>query len=102
MTKTQKIGTVLDDIYDAWRAHNLDWLASYLPNDFAHRINIPAAMHPIGGEWLGKQVALERLSQIFAQFETQHLSTSQLMIDGGNAALHESRPISGHSRKIGR
>ena len=23
--------TILGDIYDAWRAQNLDWLATYLP-----------------------------------------------------------------------
>jgi ketosteroid isomerase-like protein len=86
-TKTQTIASVLGDIYDAWRAHNLDWLASYLPDDFSHRINIPSAMHPLGGERLGKTAALERLSLMFAQFETQRLSTSHLMIDEGKAAL---------------
>ena len=86
-TTTQTIGSVLSDIYDAWRAHNLDWLATYLPDDFSHRINIPPAMHPLGGERLGKKAALERLSLLFAQFETQRLSTSHLMIDEGKAAL---------------
>jgi ketosteroid isomerase-like protein len=87
MTKTQTIGTVLSDIYDAWRAHNLDWLGTYLPEDFSHRINIPPAMHSLGGERLGKQAALERLSLIFALFETQRLSTNNLVIDEGKAVL---------------
>jgi SnoaL-like protein len=89
MTKptTQTIGSVLSDIYDAWRAHNLDLLATYLPDDFSHRINIPPAIHPLGGERQGKTAALERLSQIFAQFETQRLNTSHLVIDGDKAAL---------------
>ncbi len=86
-TTTQTIGSVLGDIYDAWRAQNLDWLATYLPDDFSHRINIPPSVHPFGGERVGKQAALERLSLIFAQFETQRLSTSHLMIDGGRATL---------------
>jgi len=89
MTKptTRTIGSVLSDIYDAWRAQNLDLLATYLPDDFSHRINIPPAVHPLGGERQGKTAALERLSQIFAQFDTQRLNTSHLVIDGDKAAL---------------
>ena len=86
-TPAQTIGAVLADIYDAWRAHNLDWLATYLPDDFSHRINISPSVHPLGGERVGKQAALERLSLIFAQFETQRLRTGQLVIDGGNATV---------------
>jgi hypothetical protein len=29
MAKT--VRAILGDIYDAWRAQNLDWLATYLP-----------------------------------------------------------------------
>jgi hypothetical protein len=32
MTKTE---TIIGDIYDASRAEDLDWLASYLPDDSA-------------------------------------------------------------------
>jgi ketosteroid isomerase-like protein len=100
-TNTQTIGSVLNDIYDAWRAQNLDWLATYLPDDFSHRINIPPAMHPLGGERVGKKAVLERLSLIFSQFETQRLSTSHLVIDGGNATLEVTtlcvhRPTGAH------
>jgi ketosteroid isomerase-like protein len=100
-TTTQTIGAVLSDIYDAWRAHNLDWLATYLPDDFSHRINIPPSMHPLGGERVGKKAVLERLSLIFSQFETQRLSTSHLVIDGGKATLEVStlcvhRPTGAH------
>jgi len=90
MTKkrtTHDIGTVLDDIYDAWRAQNLDWLATYLPHDFSHRINIPPALHPLGGERQGKPAALERLGLIFAQFETKRFNTGQLTIDDRKATL---------------
>ena len=38
MTKTESI---IGDIYDAWRAQDLDRLASYLPDDFSHMIYIP-------------------------------------------------------------
>ncbi len=86
-TTTQTIGSVLGDIYDAWRAQNLDLLATYLPDDFSHRINLPPSVHPLGGERVGKKAALERLSLMFAQFETQRLSTSHLVIDGGKATL---------------
>ena len=40
MTKTME--TILGDIYDAWRAQDLEWLASYLPDDFYHVMHIPA------------------------------------------------------------
>ena len=40
--------TILTDIYDAWRAHNLDLLATYLSDDFSHFINVPTEMHPLG------------------------------------------------------
>ena len=83
----QNIGSLLSDIYDAWRAHNLEWLASYLPDDFSHRINIPPTVHPLGGERVGKQAALERLRQIFTDFETTHLITGQVEIVESKAAL---------------
>lgn len=85
MTKAQKIGAVLGDIYDAWRAQNLDWLATYLPDDFSHHINIPPATHPLGGERVGEKAALESLS--FSQFDNQRFSTSQIAIDEGRAEL---------------
>jgi ketosteroid isomerase-like protein len=43
VTKTE---TVIGDIYDAWRVQDLDWLASYLPDDFCHMIHIPTEIHP--------------------------------------------------------
>ena len=47
MAKT--VQAILGDIYDAWRAQNLDWLATYLPDDFCHVIQIPVDLHPLGG-----------------------------------------------------
>ena len=85
MTKT--IGTVLGEIYDAWRLQNLDLLATYLPEDFSHHINIPPVMHPLGGARHGKKAALERLGLIFSQFDTQRLYTSHVVIEGGKAAV---------------
>jgi len=38
MTKPE---TIICEIYDAWRAQDLEWLASYLPDDFCHIIYIP-------------------------------------------------------------
>jgi hypothetical protein len=43
MAKT--VGAILGDIYDAWRAQDVDWLASYLPDDFCHVIHIPTTIH---------------------------------------------------------
>jgi len=36
-----KMESIIGDIYDAWRAQDLDRLASYLPDDFSHMIYIP-------------------------------------------------------------
>jgi hypothetical protein len=44
MAKT--VRAILGDIYDAWAAQNLDWLGSYLPDDFSHVIHIPVELHP--------------------------------------------------------
>jgi hypothetical protein len=52
MTKPAK--AILADIYDAWRAHDLDWLGTYLPAGFSHSLNIPMEMLPAGGLRLGK------------------------------------------------
>ena len=44
MAKT--VRAILGDIYDAWRVQNLDWLATYLPDDFCHVIHIPVDLQP--------------------------------------------------------
>ena len=58
MTKAE---TIIGDIYDAWRAQDLEWLASYLPDDFSHMIYIPTEVHPLGGLSQGKAATLKRL-----------------------------------------
>jgi hypothetical protein len=78
---------VLTDIYDAWRAHDLDLLATYLPDDFSHSINIPAEMHPLGGLRCGNPAALERLGQIFQQFDTRRLEPNRITLDTNGAAI---------------
>jgi ketosteroid isomerase-like protein len=77
--------TMLDDIYDAWRTHNLDLLATYLPSDFSHFINIPTELHPLGEVRHGKQAVLERLGMIFAEFDTQRFDIGEIALNGGNA-----------------
>ena len=44
MAKT--VQAILGDIYDAWRAQNLDWLATYLPDDFCHVIPFQSTSTP--------------------------------------------------------
>ncbi len=77
---THSARAILTDVYDAWRAQNLDLLVSYLPDDFFHSINIPTEMHPLGGLRRGKDAALERLGLIFQQFDTGHLETSHMAL----------------------
>jgi hypothetical protein len=79
--------TNLVDIYDAWRDHDLDRLASYLPSDFSHHINIPPEMAAVGGVRLGKQAAIERLAQIFDSFDTQFIEPGPMRVDEIGASL---------------
>jgi hypothetical protein len=79
--------TNLVDIYDAWRDHDLDRLASYLPSDFSHHINIPPEMAAVGGMRLGKQAAIERLAQIFDSFDTQFIEPGPMRLDDIGASL---------------
>ena len=84
MTKTE---TIIGDIYDAWRARDLEWLASYLPDDFSHMIYIPQEVHPLGGLCRGKEAAVEPLGLIAMQFDCLHFDTSDLMIRKERAGL---------------
>ena len=85
MAKT--VRATLGDIYDAWRAQNLDWMATYLPDDFCHVIHIPADLHPLGGTRQGKKEALERLQLIVKQFDFVVFDTSDLLIERNRAAV---------------
>lgn len=84
MTKTE---TIISDIYDSWRAQDLDLLASYLPEDFSHMIYVPTEVHPLGGLRRGKAAALDRLGLIAVQFDCLRFDTSDLMIHKDRAGL---------------
>jgi ketosteroid isomerase-like protein len=84
MIKTE---TVIGDIYDAWRAQDLEWLASYLPDDFCHMIYIPTEVHPLGGLCRGKEAALKRFSLIAVQFDFLRFDTSDLIIQKERAGV---------------
>ena len=101
-----------------WRAQNLDWLATYLPDDFCHVIHIPVDLHPLGGTRRGKKEAIERLRLIAEQFDFVVFDTSGLLIDRNRAAVgvpihyrhretgarrsNRPRRISGRSKTAGR
>jgi Domain of unknown function (DUF4440) len=89
MTKPAK--AILADIYDAWRAHDLDWLGTYLPADFSHSLNIPMEMSPAGGLRLGKDAVLRRLGEIFDGFDAQYLEPGEIAIDGARAIVTYTR-----------
>jgi ketosteroid isomerase-like protein len=84
VTKTE---TIITDIYDSWRAQDLDLLASYLPDDFSHMIHIPTEVHPLGGLCHGKMAALDRLGVIAAQFDFLRFDTSDLIIQKDRAGI---------------
>ena len=77
------VRAILGDIYDAWRAQNLDWLATYLPDDFCHVIHIQSTCTPR----CGKKEALERLRLIVEQFDFVVFDTSDLLIEKNRAAV---------------
>ena len=73
--------TNLQDIYDAWRDHDLDRLASFLPADFAHSLNIPPKLLSAGGLREGKAETIRRLQEIFDGFDTQSIEPGQMTPD---------------------
>ena len=79
--------TILTDIYAAWRAHNLDLLATYLPDDFSHFINVPTEMHPLGEARHGKDAVIERLGLIFQQFDIQQLEIGHIAVSADSASV---------------
>jgi hypothetical protein len=81
MAKT--VQAILGDIYDAWRTQNLDWLGSYLPDDFSQVIHISVGLHPLGGTRHGEKETLERLWHSFFV----HFDTSELLIEKNRAAV---------------
>jgi ketosteroid isomerase-like protein len=85
MAKTA--GAILSDIYDAWRAQDLDWLASYLPDDFCHVMHIPTSVHPLGGARQGKTHAIERWAVLLARYEVLRYDTTNLIVDRNRAAV---------------
>jgi hypothetical protein len=85
MAKT--VRAILGDIYDAWRAQNLDWLGGYLPDDFCHVIHVPVELHPLGGARRGKKEALARLQLIVAEFHFDEIDTSDLLVERNRAAV---------------
>jgi ketosteroid isomerase-like protein len=82
-----KSGAILNDIYDAWRAQNLDWLATYLPDDFCHVLHLPGSLHPRTGMLQGKQAVLDRWQMHIDPLEFLLFDTSGLMIENDRAAV---------------
>lgn len=83
MTKTTSI--VVKQIYDAWRAQDVDWIASCLPEDFCHVVLIPTEIHPLGGVCKGK-AAIDRLRVIASQFDILRFDTNSLITEPTRAA----------------
>jgi ketosteroid isomerase-like protein len=79
--------TLLTDFYDAWRAHDLDLMGTYLPDDFSHSLNIPTHTLSVGGVRQGKSASLRRLAEIFQGFDTQYLEPSRLIVRDSQAIL---------------
>ena len=87
MTKPE---TIVCEIYDAWRAQDLEWLASYLPDDFCHIIHIPTEIHSLGGMARGKAATIERLAVIADDFDFLRFDTSGLIAQKDKAAVEIS------------
>ena len=79
--------TIVCEIYDAWRAQDMEWLASYLPDDFCHVIHIPTEIHPLGGTSRGKAASIARLGVIADDFEILRFDTSGLIVQEARAGV---------------
>ncbi len=77
----------LIDIYDAWQTHNFDWLASYLPADFSHSMNIPTEQFALSGLCHGKDKSLDRLREILESYDTRQLEVANLTIGATSASV---------------
>lgn len=84
---THSAEAILNDIYDAWRAKDLNLLSTYLPDDFSHFINIPTEIHPLGEVRHGKAAVLERLGLIFQEFDTQRLELGNISLNADGAVI---------------
>jgi ketosteroid isomerase-like protein len=78
---------ILGDIYDAFRAQDLDWLASYLPDDFTHVMHIPTDVSPGFGECRGKKPVIERWRMAIAEFDFLLVDSSGLIAEASRAAI---------------
>ena len=85
MTKPAR--AILAEIYDAWRAHDLDWLGTYLPADFSHSLNIPMGDVARRRHQAGKRAVLRRLGEVFDGFDAQYLEPGEIAIDGARAIV---------------
>jgi ketosteroid isomerase-like protein len=86
--------SIVNDIYDAWRAQDIDWLGTYLPNDFSHMVYVPKAIHPLGGLCRGKAAVLQRFAIVAQEHDLLRYDTSGLMTQQNRAGLE----ILGHYR----
>jgi ketosteroid isomerase-like protein len=84
---TKAAGAILADFYDAWRAQELDWLASYLPDDFCHTMLFPMDIHPLAGTARGKTAVLQRWRLYVVDYEFLHFDTGGLLVDKDHAAV---------------
>jgi ketosteroid isomerase-like protein len=81
-----KSGSILHDIYDAYRAQNLDWLGTYLPEDFCHVVHVPKTVHPMAGACRGKQAVLDRWRICIAPYDFLSFDISNLLLEEDRAA----------------
>jgi ketosteroid isomerase-like protein len=81
-----KPDNIISDIYDAWRMQDLEWLASYLPDDFCHVMYFPTELHPLAGECRGKTHVLERWRLYMAPLDFLRFQTNALIVAKDRAA----------------
>jgi ketosteroid isomerase-like protein len=84
MAKTAAI--VVKQIYDAWLAHDLETIASLLPDDFSHDVLIPTEIHPLGGVYKGR-AAMDRIRAVAAEFDFLKFDASSLIAEVNRVAV---------------
>lgn len=87
---SEGISAILNDYYDAWRAQDLDWLATYLPDDFCHTMHLPQDIYRDAGVRQGKRQVIERWHRYVPQCEFLRYDFCALLINKDRAAAEIS------------
>jgi ketosteroid isomerase-like protein len=82
----KRSSAIVKQIYDAWLEHDLETVASLLPDDFSHAVLIPTDIHPLGGLYKGR-AAVDRIRAVAAEFDFLKFDASSLIAEVNRVAV---------------